>query len=286
MKKTGLAILVSGLVSISVLFADGDSRPATQKEKDFSLDVMHVLDAAIPAVPSGWALEEKTEMIAPDRVTPGAEKYPFKVEYQQSWQHPGRLEEARLKEEQMIIEMAASMQKDQKGLDEMTGKLNALSAELAKAFEKNDAAEVSRIQSQMQELGDQLNAYGESQNKTLEARQQEIKAKDTRIRFSYRVNATQFDISRYSKEEDVAGFQVYRREFDDPNASIEGEFVVFAGNFSPKKYEFETWMELTIDPAVPSTSVQSIILVVAGDKAHTRQRLESIDWNSLKIMLK
>ncbi len=235
MKKTYLAIFLCVLASISAVFADGDSRPATQAEKDFTINVLRTLENSIPAVPSGWVIEEKSEIVAPETVTADTEKYQVQAEYRQSWQHPGKLEEARIKEEQMITEMAASMQQDQKGLEETTNKMNALSEEFGKAIEKNDAAEVARIQGQMEALAQQINAVGEAQNKALETRQQEIKPKDAKVRFSYRVNATHFNISAYQKDADVAGLPVYRCGFDDPNASIEGEFVVFAGEFCTQK---------------------------------------------------
>lgn len=286
MKNKALTILLGILVSISTVRADGDSRPATQAEKDFTINVLRTLENSIPAVPSGWAVEEKSEIKAPETVTAGTEKYQVQAEYRQSWQHPAKLEEARIREEQMIAEMAVSMQQDQKGLEETSSRMNALAEEFGKAIEKNDAAEVARIQAEMEALGQQLNAVGDAQNKELEARQQEIKPKDARVRFMFCVNATHFDISRYTRDADVVGLPVYRRESDDPNASIEGEFVVFAGNFAPKKYEFETWMELATDPAAPSTAVQSIVLSVEGDRTHTRQLLESMDWTALKALLK
>lgn len=282
MKKSLFAILMAGLMSIPVLFADGDARPATQSEKDFTLKVLQTLDKTVPAPASGWVIESKSEITAPEWVTVDAEKYPLQVDYQQSWQHPEKLEEARIKEEKMITEMAASMQNDQKDMAEVTRRLDALSAEMAKAWEKNDAAEVSRIQGEMNELAQQINEVGEAQTKVIEAKEQEIKPKDAKVQFTFRVNAPNFDVSWYKKDMDIAGLQVYRREFDNPNASMEGEYVVFVGDFAPKTYESETWMELKVDPAVPSISVQSIILVVAGDKAHTRQLIESMDWTALK----
>lgn len=285
MKKSIPVIFAGFLMSISILFADGDSRPATQAEKDFTINVLRTLESSIPAIPSGWTLEEKSEIRAPETVTAGTEKYQVQAEYRQSWQHPAKLEEARIREEQMIAEMAVSMQQDQKGLEETSNRMNALAEEFGKAIEKNDAAEVARIQAEMEALGQQLNAVGDAQSKEIEARQQEIKPKDARVRFMFRVNATHFDISRYTRDADLAGLQVYRQESDDPNASIEGEFVVFTGNFAPKKYEFETWMELATDPSAPSTAVQSIVLTVEGDKAHTRQLLESMDWTALKALL-
>ncbi|HPQ39961.1 MAG TPA: hypothetical protein PLV45_06260, partial [bacterium] len=203
----------------------------------------------------------------------------------QDWQHPERLEEARSREDELIMEMAASMQGQQKDMEATNRELETLAAAMGKAMETNDGAEVSRIQAQMEALANRINAAADAQNQTFETRQQAIKARDARIRFMFRVNVTNFDVSWFTREADIAGLPTYRREFDNPGTTLEGEHVVFVGNFSTRAYESTTWMELNADPAAPSTSVQSMVIEVSGDADHTRKLLESMNWTALRNLM-
>ncbi|MBN1297964.1 hypothetical protein JXA80_14395 [bacterium] len=284
MNRTCIVILLLSLLPLLAVLGDGDARLATQREKDFTVNVRQTLERAVPAPSAGWVIVEKTEIAAPEWVSVGTENEPFQVEYRHTWQHPDRIEEARMKEEQIIGEMAASMRERQDNMVETTRKLDELSAAMNKAREVNDREEVKRIQRLMEELAEQYNE-GASQGKTAEERQKEIQPRDVRVRFIARVNAMSFNVSRYRKEADVSGYPVYRREYDGLNESMEGEYVVFAGDFTPKSYENEVWMELTPRREALSTSAQSIILVIAGEKTHTRRLLESMDWAALKIMM-
>lgn len=71
---------------ISSAFADGDSRPATAGEKDFSLKVLKAFESALPKGPEGCAAGDKTLPGAPRFVVQGQENFPMKVEYYAQWQ--------------------------------------------------------------------------------------------------------------------------------------------------------------------------------------------------------
>jgi hypothetical protein len=215
-----------------------------------------------------------------------AEKYPLQVFYQQSWRHPGRLEEYRKKEELLISEMAGAMKNDQKSMAGLMRELEELSSRFAKALEKKDTAAAERIQKQMDELGKKISQRGESQSREMAVKQRQIKPKDARVRFRIQVNSSGTDISWYKRDALISGIQSYRRETDDVNSSTEGEYLVFLGAFKVRGDGSSSWIELQADPAVASTAVQSVLIYVAGDKAHTRQLLESLDWTGLKKLLR
>jgi hypothetical protein len=79
-----LVVIMSVMVISSLVFADGETRKATQKEKDFYRMVMGTLIKALPAGPEGWS-EEKGQFVELELVTPDCEKYPFRVDDGASW---------------------------------------------------------------------------------------------------------------------------------------------------------------------------------------------------------
>lgn len=99
-----LALL--GLVASVQVLADGDTRLATQSEKDFMRSVLNVLAKATPPGPGGWDLTDKTEVVAEERVTAGAEKYPLRLDYRIAWQDSKRMMEANAKLAQEVQNLA------------------------------------------------------------------------------------------------------------------------------------------------------------------------------------
>ncbi len=76
-----LVVIMNVMLISSLVFADGETRKATQKEKDFYRMVMETLIKALPAAgPEGWR-EEKNQFAELELVTPDCEKYPFQVNY-------------------------------------------------------------------------------------------------------------------------------------------------------------------------------------------------------------
>ena len=78
-KFTSIMFLaIAGLLASLTVHADGDTRPATQAEKDFNKSVFDVLIKAVPPGPDGWEQgHDNSEDKNLERVTPDSEKYPF-----------------------------------------------------------------------------------------------------------------------------------------------------------------------------------------------------------------
>jgi len=126
--KSGIVILaLLSFLASSNLFADGATRLATQAEKDFNKSVLDVITKALPPAPEGWdRTNDSTEVTELQRVSPGSENFPFRVDYYISWQDTKRMLEARAK-------LDAELEKLAKGpAENMTEKnINELSKKTA-----------------------------------------------------------------------------------------------------------------------------------------------------------
>lgn len=54
--------------------ADGETRPATQREKELYTRVMSAFAKAIPPGPEGWTQHHASSVIAPENIRVGADK--------------------------------------------------------------------------------------------------------------------------------------------------------------------------------------------------------------------
>lgn len=106
MKKFVALIVLFCLMAGSLVFADGDSRLATQAEKDFTKTVLNVLAKAVPPVPAGWDITQQTAVNqVPNSVSTGSEKYPMQVVYSLSFQDTKRIQEAQMKLQEELMKL-------------------------------------------------------------------------------------------------------------------------------------------------------------------------------------
>ena len=142
------ALLVSGMVQQG--FCDGDSRPATQDEKQFHQTVINTLSQALPPCPEGWEQTNDTTTIEElGRVSPGAEEYPLQVDYCFSCQNTQKIMEAQM---QMMEEM-----------EKMVKNNTVISEEMVHALDEkmspHDVKTTIRIEANLTSLGVYENSF-------------------------------------------------------------------------------------------------------------------------------
>jgi len=289
MKKPrfSIIILIMNVILISsFVFADGETRKATQKEKDFYRLVMETLIKALPAGPEGWG-EEKSQFTELELVTPDCEKYPFRVDCAASWIDDTRRQAAD-EEIQKVLGPKMMSNNSNPEITKLSEQNDKLAKELADAAGKNDKPALERLQKEMETNANKLHAILDANDKECDGIREKMSARDVSIKVSIQVN--EFSRPLYEKvvqEPSVAGGLTYRSqgEWTKDNGWREGTTYVFLGKGWQMKTDGGSSIESKAQKGIPSTAVQTIFVLVQADPARAKQILEKIDWNALKKLI-
>jgi hypothetical protein len=100
-----LALALSCLLAAPKLFADGDTRAATQAEKEFAKTVYDVFAKSLPPGPEGWERTQATEVKELTSVYSNRGE-PFLLEYTVAWQDSKKIQQAAIDEANEIQKLA------------------------------------------------------------------------------------------------------------------------------------------------------------------------------------
>ncbi len=286
--KSGIlcCLLLSLLALPQAAWPDGESRPATQAEKDFHLRVLNTLAKAVPgAGPSGWELVDQTNIAALERVGVDSEEYPFRVDYFIEWQDTARIQES--DKRQMDAGSASLDQSMASGPTDLQKKYDDLVKEFGQAIEKNDMAEAQRLSAQMEEVAAKLNTAYAAQDQQFNEALASVEAHDVKMKVAVHVN----DMNRsfyadFTEEPSVQGGLTVRTaaEQTEHYGWKEGETWVLLGPW--KRGQDGSDFEATPKAGTPHVAVQTIAVKVEADKARADAFIRSIDWAALKGLLK
>ncbi|MGA3286881.1 MAG: hypothetical protein ABSD46_05625 [Bacteroidota bacterium] len=281
-----LVVIMNVMIISSLVFADGETRKATQKEKDFYRMVMETLIKALPAGPEGWG-EEKNQFAELEFVAPNCEKYPFRVSHGASWNDFTRRQAADDEIQKVLGPKMMSNVSDPeyKKLIEQNDKL---AKEFGAALGKNDKPTVERLQKEMEENSKKLQVILDANDKEFDGIMEKMSARDVSIKVSIQVNEFSLGLNEsVVQDAPVAGCLTYRSpgEWTKNNGWREGTTYVLIGKGWQLKTDGGTYIETKERNGIPSTAVQTIIVWVQADPARTKQVLEKIDWNVLKKLI-
>lgn len=277
-----LACLATGLVSVA--WADGESRPARENEREFCLRVLQCFAKAHPAGPRGWDMVDQTEVVAPEYLGVGAEEYPLMVTYQVSWQDTPRLRAAQEK----VVNTGAAIMKMQEGdqsSQRIQERFEKLVAELAAAMEKGDYQQAQKLQIQVEEVSKKLDAVYAGREEELRGVEEAYAPHDANLEIIFTANSFGEDFPKQFKAgPTVAGLKTYRTEGEqDPhNGWQEGITSVFIGDWRLVKDGDYSRMESSPGAEAPYDSVQTIVIQVQADEKRAAEVLAGIDWAALK----
>ncbi|MGD1044552.1 MAG: hypothetical protein ABR936_04375 [Bacteroidota bacterium] len=281
-----LVVIMNVMLISSLVFADGETRKATQKEKDFYRTVMQTLIKVLPAGPEGWS-EEKNQFTELELVTPDCEKYPFRVSNGASWSDDTRKQAA---DEEMQKVLAPKMMSNASDptYKKLTEERDKLAKEFGDALGKNDKPTVERLQSEMETNGKKIQAIIDANDKESDGIMEKMSARDVSIKVSIQVNEFSEGLNEsVVQDAPVAGCLTYRSqgEWTKSNGWLEGTTYVLFGKGWHLKTDGGTSIETKERKGIPSTTVQAIIVCVQADPARAKQVLEKIDWNLLKKII-
>jgi len=289
MKKMFFSILVV-IINVtfisSLVFADGETRKATQKEKDFYKRVMETLIKALPAGPEGWS-EEKNQFEELERVTPDCEKYPFRVSYGISWNDIPRKQAA---DEEIQTVLAPKMVSNISNPEykKLTEQSEKLAKEFGDAVGKNDKPAIEQLQKEMESNTKKLRVILDANDKEFDGIMEKMSARDVSVKVNILVNEFSHGlVEPVVPDAAVAGCLAYRShgEWTKDNGWREGTTYVFLGKGWQMRTDGGTFVETKAQKEIPSTAVQTIFVSVQADPTRAKQVIEKIDWNALKKLI-
>ncbi|MGA9750793.1 MAG: hypothetical protein WBS54_03295 [Acidobacteriota bacterium] len=280
--RMGIAALVVCAAGVIAL-ADGDTRPATAAERAFTGKVCRVFTAALPAPPQGWTLADSSEPTPPTAVA-GRNPRPIEVECRVVWQDAAKARAAQQREMEAFqaVKTDPALEAKQEKLQKQMG---ALSEQFGAAIQKNDAAGAKRIQDQLQSVSQELQKVLTAQSAGFTAAAKAGEIHDVQAEVSLQANSTYTYLRRGTPESPQAGLPSYRMEPDPKNTQEEGTTAVFLGPWRASPQSGATAMQATSPAGTSTTSVQTLIVRVKGDKARARAILERVNWAALKGLL-
>lgn len=273
-------------VACTAAWADGDSRPATQAEKKYSLRMLTALSQALPRPLPGFEIGEAAEIAPFERVAPGCEAEPLRVYYSATWVNPEQAEKERAAEDEALARAVdklkdPGMQAQQKAA---MAKQEKLAAEFGKAIEKQDYAKAEKLQKEMEKLGRELENVGKAQEAVLQGETQAL-TKLSRLTIRMSVNdLCESQPARLIKEfKPMAGNPFY--VYHDDEGKYEDCMTVLVGPWK-KKIENEQMVYEAAKSPLPHTRAQTVMVSVTGDPSLSRRVLEGVNWKALQALLK
>jgi hypothetical protein len=278
------AVLLLGWVAL--VRADGPTRPATQSEKDYSLKTLTSLAQALPRPLPGFEARGASPVAPFDRVTPGCEAYPLRVEYSVEWVNP-ELGARERSEEAAAVERAASRintPSSQAQQKDFAARMDELAKQLGLAIQKGNQAEVARLQKEMEKLGQELASVGQAQN--------DIIANETRSLTKMSGLSIRLVVNDFQDEQPlrlvkeiapVGGNPAYA--FHDAEGTFTDRVVVLVGPWKRAVRNGQAVYEAA-RKNLPHTRAQTVTVTVTGDPSLTAKVVAATDWQALQALVR
>ncbi len=278
-----VAVLMAG-AALSIL-ADGDTRPATAAEKAFYGKVYGALAGLVPVCPAGWSSADRSKPEPPTAV-PGSRPHPIEVEVKAACRDTVRLQAAQMK--QMNAVQTGGTILDDPKFKALMAKQQALATQLGAAAQKSDTAAMQRIQKEMDPIGKEMKTLSEAYEKKTNTAMRTNQARDAEVAVEISGNRFYEYLSgAVTQEAPVAGLPTYRVEPSDRGGGQieDGTTWTFLGAWRTTQESGAVRFQSDEKPG-PSTTLQTVVVQVKGDKARARAILEKMDWAPVKAIMK
>ncbi len=279
-----IVLLAAGLACL--LFADGESRKSTEKEKQFYQEVLTVIKNAIPPGPSGWS-ESRPDVDPLETVSVGTENYPFRFEYNVSWDDNERKQKA----DEKMLDATKPIMTDagrKAELDKLMKENEKLAKQLGDAISKNDQAGGQKIMKQLEALQKKIEVVTNAQDKEMDAALEKTSARDVSANVRIYVNLfSEWTNPSTVAGPAVAGFKSFQTKGGWTKERGWSESITYVVVTKQNQVSLQdSYITIAEPKGVPSLAVQAIILSVQADPARAKGILQKIDWAALKRLLK
>ena len=272
-------VALATIVCLSAL-ADGDTRPATSSEMAWAKKTLAVLSSAIGQPPASWVVSGRSDAEPPHFLS-GSAPRPMELVCEQRWEDRARKQRAQtdamtamadVKPDKAAEANAAAAEK----------RFQSVMAAVTAAAQKNDQAELKRLQPEMDAASKAYQAAMMAQNKGMldaaakgQATDADAKVRvETNSRYEYLQVAGQVAVG--------PGITGYHVKGSGDNL---GTTWVFLGPWQISKDGSSTRFQLP-QLTGPSCSVVTVKVQVEADQARAKGILEKVDWAALKALIK
>jgi len=271
-----VVILAVGLCA----WADGDTRVASAAERACAGKTLGILCGAIPPPAAGWTVVRRSDANPPSFVA-GTRPVPMNLVCEQEWQDKGKIQAA-----QSASMTAMANIKPDKSAEAAAAaalkKFEQVMAAVTAAAQKNDQAELKRLQPEMDAASKAYQAAMMAQNKGMMDAVAVAKTTDSEAKIRVEANGG-YEFLEVSVQETVApGVTAYRGA---GRSDEEGATWVFLGPWQITKDHSSTRFQIRPLQG-PSCAVVSVVLRVDATRARALAILQKVDWTALKALLK
>lgn len=264
----------------TAIFADGDTRVASPAEKACACKTLGILCGAIPPPAAGWSVVRRGDATPPSYLA-GTRPVPMNLVCEQEWQDKGKIHAA----QSASMTAMANVKPDQSAEAAAAAALKRFEqvmAAVTAAAQKNDQAELKRLQPEMDAASKAYQSAMLAQNKGMMDAVAKAKTTDSDAKIRMEANAS-YEFLEVSAQETVApgitGYRVAGRSDE------EGTTWVFLGPWQITKDRSSTRFQIRPLQG-PSCAVVSVLLRVDASQPRALAILRKVDWTALKTLIK
>lgn len=274
-----LVSLAASAVLAPIVLADGATRRTTPEEKKAATRTLTLLSTAAPKGPTGWTEQERTEIEAPELVT-DLDDLPVTLEFVVAWRDQAASDKADAAGQEAVEGQIKSRPAD----EQLWAEHEKIAEAFAAAAERGDQKELERLSARRDAVAAKLEKIHGDQNAALETAVARAEVRDLLAQLTFVTNSFQQTFNEpATPEAKVAGFPVYRigNGMTTNQGWEEGTTCVFLG---PWRME-DGAMTSTPRPGASSTGIQTLVVCVKAEKKRARSLVESVNWASLNSAL-
>ncbi len=271
------ALMAMGCMAV---FADGDTRPASAGEKACAGKTLGGLCGAIPPPSAGWSVVRRSDANPPSYVA-GTRPVPMDLVCEQEWQDKGKIQAA----QSASMTAMANVKPDKSAeaaAEAAQKKFERVMAAVTAAAQKNDQAELKRLQPEMDAASKAYQAAMLAQNKGMMDAAAKAKTTDSEAKIRVEANAG-YEFLEVSAQETVApgvtGYRVAGRSDE------EGSTWVFLGPWQITKDRSSTRFQIRPLQG-PPCAVVSVVVRVDATQPRALAILQKVNWNALQALMK
>ncbi len=282
-----LVMIVMLIIPISMLvYSDGESRKATDKEKIFYKNVMDAIYSSIPPAPEGWN-EIKAKPSDLELVGKDSEKYPFRIDYNVTWNDYKRNRAAEDELQKALIPIISNPDR-MNALQQLSRENDSLIKAFGEAVGKNDKRTTERLGKELESQQIKGKELYDQQDREVDRAMEKMSPHDVSVMFRISINNFSMGIDESTvQDQNVAGCPAYRTKgvWEKKIGWREGTTYVLIGKGWQMKTDAGKYFETKPQPNVSSTTVQTIVVSVQADSSRAKEILQKIDWNTLKKLM-
>lgn len=263
-----------------------DTRPLTDREREFYAGVLATISKALPPGPLTWLVEEETPLAPPERIAVNALWHPLRVHYSITWGNAQRKKLAEMDDKRTLRNLGKA--EEERARAEAQKKLDQLLNEKEEADKGQDITAAQVLDREITNLMVEIHQIKEFAEDPQHQEAPET-LRDTRLRISVEVNLFSLPLAPLVRPDSLAALAVpllrEQEGFDSDGQWREGALLAFLGPGWRRIAGTPESMQMAEPVGLPALNAYALIVRVQGDIGRARSCLQAIDWLALQGLL-